>query len=389
MRTLLLITGFLITLASCKSVEKMVDRGDYDGAIAFAADKLRGKENKKTKYVKGLERAFRKITAKDMSNYEKLLNENRPENWGRMHSILSRIATRQEVISPLLPLISNEGYAASFKFVKVNPLIVEAKNNASKYHYEFSKELLEAAREGDKDAARRAYTELGLINRYYTSYLDSRSLTDEALYLGTNRILLRFEDASFGFHASRFYDELAFSPAQLNTRWTEYYIAPPIDVAMDYEARVALVRADVSRGDENRRFFTDRKSVRDGFKYILDKKGNVKKDSLGNDITEPKFIDVEASIIEVYRHKEALVELGIEVIDLNRDVLIDRDRISHSVVFEDYSCNIRGDRRALSDNASRKYKERPLPFPSDTDMLMTAANEVRNDVRKKIKRSFI
>lgn len=389
MRTLLLITGILITLASCKSVSKMVERGDYDGAIAFAADKLRGKENKKTKYVKGLERAFRKITTRDMDNYHRLLAEDRSENWSAMYNILSRVASRQDVIAPLLPLISNEGYAASFKFVKVNMLLSEAKEKASLHHYAFGKELLTAGRAGDKSAARQAYTELGLINRYYSTYKDSRILSEEALFLGTNRILIRFEDISFGFQASRFYDQLAFSPAEINTRWTEYYIEPPIDVPMDYEARVALVRADVSRGDENRQVFTDRKSVRDGFEYVLDSKGNVKKDSIGNDIKEPKFIDVEARITELYRHKEALVELGIEVIDLKREVLIDRDRISHNVVFEDYSCNINGDRRALSDNARNKYKERPLPFPSDTELLLTAANEVRNDVRNKIRRSFI
>jgi len=158
---------------------------------------------------------------------------------------------------------------------------------------------------------------------------------------------------------------------------------------MDYEARLSLVRADVSRDNQDERYFTDTKSIEEGFDYVLDSKGNVKKDSLGNDIKEPKFIDIEAKIIELYRHKEALVEVGIEVIDLHNDALIDRDRISHNVRFEDYSCTIRGDRRALSDEARNKYKDRPLRFPSDSDMLLTAANEIRDDLRKKLRRSFI
>jgi len=389
MRTLLLFIVLTIALGSCKSVQKMVDKGDYDGAIAFAAKKLQGKENKKTKYVKGLERAFKKITDQDMANYLALAKEGRPENFDRMYNILSRIDSRQAVISPLIPLVSNQGYEANFRFVKAKNLMAEAKIGASKYHYEVGQELITAARLGDKGAARQAHHEFNTIQRYYASYKDSRQLSDEALYLGTNRILVLFEDRSYGFSTTRFYDELAFSPAELNTRWTEFYFSPPIETPMDYEARLSLVRADVSRENQDERYFTDTKSIEDGFEYILDSKGNVKKDTLGNDIKEPKFIDVEARIIEVYRHKEALVEVSIEVIDLHNDALIDRDRISHNVQFEDYSCTIRGDRRALSDAARNKYKDRPLRFPSDSDMLYTAANEIRDDVRKKLRRSFI
>lgn len=389
MRTLLLITTIILALASCKSVEKMVDKGDYDGAIAFAAKKLQGKENKKTKYVKGLERAFGKITAQDMDTYHRLEAENRPENWDMMYNILSRIATRQDVISPLIPLVSNQGYKANFQFVKVNPLLAKAKNEASKYHYTRGSEFMAAARVGDKALAREAYHEFNLIGRYFLDYKDAAILADEAMFLGTNRILIRYGDISSSFNTSRFYDELSISPGELNSRWTEYYLDPPTEVAMDYEARITLLDADISRENQDTRYFTDRKSIEDGFEYELDSKGNVKKDTLGNDIRNPKFIDIEARIIEVYRHKEAVVEIGIEVIDLHRDILIDRDKISHNVIFEDYSCDITGDRRALSNNARNKYREYPLAFPSDSDLLITAASEVRKDVRNKIRKSFI
>jgi len=367
----------------------MVDQGDYDGAIAFAAKKLQGKENKKTKYVKGLERAYSKITANDMDYYFALAEEGRGENWDKMYNILSRVESRQSVISPLLPLISNQGYLAHFEFINTRELIVEAKTGASKYHYANGLELIESARLGDKAAARQAHHEFNTIQRYFANYEDSRLLSDEALFLGTNRIIVTFEDRSFGFNATRFYDELAFSPSELNARWTEFHFAPPIDLPMDYEARLSVVRADVSRDNQDERYYTDTKSIEDGFDYVLDRKGNVKKDSIGNDIKEPKFITIEARIIELYRHKEAEVEVAIEFIDLQSAALIDRDRISHNVRFEDYSCTIVGDRRALSDEDRNKYKNRPERFPSDSDMLITAANELRDDVKRKLRRSFI
>ena len=149
MRTLLLFIGLTIALGSCKSIQKMVDQGDYDGAIALAAKKLQGKENKKTKYVKGLEKAFKKITANDMDNYLALASEGRDENWDKMYHILARVDSRQAVINPLVPLVSNQGYEAYFEFVDTKSLMSEAKQGASEYHYTTGLELMKAGRDGD------------------------------------------------------------------------------------------------------------------------------------------------------------------------------------------------------------------------------------------------
>ncbi|MBT8189816.1 MAG: hypothetical protein KJO29_05265, partial [Bacteroidia bacterium] len=72
MKNLLYIVLGLVLISSCRSIEKMVDQGQYDEAILFAAEKLAGKKNKKTKYVKGLEEAFAKITRHEMSLIERL-----------------------------------------------------------------------------------------------------------------------------------------------------------------------------------------------------------------------------------------------------------------------------------------------------------------------------
>jgi hypothetical protein len=66
MRTLLYTLIFTLALVSCKSIETMVEKGEYEKAFSHAVDKLAGEKNKKTKYVKGLEKAYIELNSKDL-----------------------------------------------------------------------------------------------------------------------------------------------------------------------------------------------------------------------------------------------------------------------------------------------------------------------------------
>ncbi|MBK7790373.1 MAG: hypothetical protein IPJ54_17740 [Saprospiraceae bacterium] len=46
MRTLLYTVIFTLTLVSCKSIETMVEKGEYEKAFSHAVDKLAGKKTK-------------------------------------------------------------------------------------------------------------------------------------------------------------------------------------------------------------------------------------------------------------------------------------------------------------------------------------------------------
>ena len=61
MKTVFYTFVLLAGLSSCKSVGKMVEKGEYDKAFNYAISKLEGEKNKKTEYVKALEKAFSKI----------------------------------------------------------------------------------------------------------------------------------------------------------------------------------------------------------------------------------------------------------------------------------------------------------------------------------------
>lgn len=67
-------------LASCKSVEKMVEKGEYDKAFNYAISKLEGEKNKKTEYVEALEKAYSKLNECLTKESEKLKPAVKPEN---------------------------------------------------------------------------------------------------------------------------------------------------------------------------------------------------------------------------------------------------------------------------------------------------------------------
>ena len=152
---LVVLLAFAIFASSCKNTQKLIERGDYDEAIRYATKKLSGKKRKKEKHVRALEKAFEKATRRDMQRIAKL--EKRKGSEERIVDIYRHIRKRQEMVSPLLPLLSKKGYHADFQFVKVDELETAAINRAVVALYETAQNDLENAERGNKMAARDAF----------------------------------------------------------------------------------------------------------------------------------------------------------------------------------------------------------------------------------------
>jgi len=83
----LTIASVLLLFSSCKNIEKMVDKGDYDQAIRLAVDNLEGKKNKKTKYVKALEKAYRRVNEQDMAKIRSYELSNKDSTYNTLGNI--------------------------------------------------------------------------------------------------------------------------------------------------------------------------------------------------------------------------------------------------------------------------------------------------------------
>ncbi len=375
-------------LVSCANPMKMLEKGQYDPAIYASIKKLAGKEKKKAKYVKTLEEAFERATKLDMREIETLRREGREENWVKINEIVKRIKKRQGAIEPLLPLIDQNGYAATFKFVKVDQLEIESKAKAAEFYYSEGKRLLALAQRGDKQAAREAYKMFEELKYYYNRYKDEDELMQRALDLGTVYILFDVKNHSNVLMPQAFDRELRrINLSDLQQKWRKVHNKPLKGVAYDYTVTLFITQIDVSPETVKEREYIDDKTIEEGWEYVLDENGNVRKDSAGNDIKIPKKVLIKARVFETYQHKAAVVTGVLEFKDNRSNELLHSEPVTVEVSFENYAATFKGDERALSEESRKKLGNKPLPFPTDEMLILDAADKLKPIVKGKIRRA--
>lgn len=389
--SILIGTITMVFFSACTSLEKMVERGNYDEAIVKVARKISGKKNKKTKDIKILEKAFANIIAEDLERAEALKSSGRRSAWDEVYNAYDRIEERQDLVRPFLPLVSKDGYRANFKFANVSALKNEAAENATVYNYDEALRLITISENnGDKAAGRKAYDNLVHLEKYTDRYRDSKSLKNEARILGTNRVLVKLHNNTFGFMPREVEEEImSVNVKELNTFWTEYYTKKVMNYDFDYVARLDIDDIAISPEREIINRYVDESEVKDGWEYVLDDNGNVMKDSLGNDIKVDKFVKVIADVIEVQRTKEAIATGRFGLFDADTKELIDTRPFNVNAVFEDFASSYNGDRRALCDRTSGRLKKRISPFPSDLLMSMDVAYDLKELMKTEMRRFSI
>ena len=379
-----------IILSSCANPMKLIERGNFDEAISLSAKKLSGKKKKKTKYVKALEDAFARVTHTDMREIKVLEKEGREENWVKINAIHQRIRRRQQLIEPLLPLFSSDGYKADFSFVKVEDLEIESKEKAAEFYYNEGKRYLAVAERGDKAAARSAFDNFDKIRRYYKKFKDEDRLMKRAKELGIVYVLFKMENDSRAILPKDFEKEIKrISVRDLDRDWRTVHLNPEKGLDYDYTVVMRLTEINVSPDLIKEREYVDDKTIEEGWEYVLDKNGNVRKDSSGNDIKIPKKVLIKARIFETYQNKAAHVGGRLEFFDNQEREIIYTEPLAVDAIFENYAATFDGDKRALTDESKKKIGNRPVPFPPSENLILQAADLLKPVVKDKIARSRI
>jgi hypothetical protein len=374
---------FVFMLQSCASAEKMVERGQYDQAITLAQRKLSGKQKKNPKLVRAAEEAFAKVTARDLREIDRM--KGREDAWGRINSIYRNIRARQDVLRPLLPLTDKNGYTASFNFIDVSAQEQESRNKAAAYHYNQANDLIRMAENGDKPAARSAYRELEETLRFFRNYRDAADLQRYAHELGTTHIIVNIENDAPVMTPADFDRRLKqVNVADLNSFWQEYHLYDNKKTDYDYQIKLRITSILVSPEVIREREYVDSKEIEDGFDYVLDKRGNVMKDSLGNDIKVVRKVTVNAVVLEVLQQKEANVQGVVEVYNIKERRLIRTQPLAATALFENYASTFQGDKRALSHDSRNRIGNRPVPFPASETMILQAADQLKPALMDRI-----
>ena len=149
----------------------------------------------------------------------------------------------------------------------------------------------------------------------------------------------------------------------LNSEWVEYHIYDPGNqTAFDYFVNVNIRNVMVSPDQTMQKDTVVKKNVEDGFTYQLDSRGNVMKDSLGNDIKTVKYKTLQCALIETIQSKSCMISGDIEIIQGKSGKLEKKDPIGAESGFEWISARALGDIQALSPAQIEKTKTKAVPF---------------------------
>jgi len=372
-----------LSLLSCASADRMLERGDYDGLVNLATKKLSGKK-KKEEYVIALEKGFDKITRRDMARIQSLQESNTAESWEEIIRVARNIQNRQDRIDPLLPLVSENGYHAKFTFVKTGEIIAEAKTTAVNLYEKRLVDMVVIARKGNKKSARQAYSLIEQIRNISSDYYRPE-LRDEMWNLGINRILVSIENRSHVFLPAGFEDELlAVDFANAGGSWDRFYTEDNGNVNADYRVVLKIQDVYVTPDELLERQFPYTREIVDGWEYVLDAKGNVTKDTLGNDIKRDRIVRVNATVVETVQSKKALIRSKMEIINARSGERIHVEQFEVEDCFNHVARNIFGDERALEPNQRQRIL--PVMYPSETTLIWDAFQGLKpkffNEVRR-------
>jgi len=371
------ITGLF--LAGCNSSEKLLEKGSYDLAIEKSVENLRKKPSDRKEF-RVLKEAYGKANSFDRDHIRFLEREGRPENWIEIYELYSLLDIRQNRIKTLPSSLLNE-----FNLVDYDDNIINSKDKAADLYYQSGTALLE---KGGRENARLAYSDFEQITRLYSSYRDVDDKLLESRYHGTNQVLFLIENNSGVILPEDFdYELKKISLNAINRDWLNFDTREDSAKVYDYVVVLDIDRIDISPERIESRSYTETAEIEDGTRYLFDDNGNVKKDSLGNDIKVPAVKEVSAEIVESVQYKSARVAGAVDYIDLRTDQLAKTEEMIVDAVFEYHSAVASGDKEAISKETLKKLNRKPVPFPSDEVLLMEAAYLLKEKTKGAVNRN--
>jgi hypothetical protein len=376
MKKTLLFTFIALLIASCGGINKKLQRGDYDGIINKSIKKLI-KDPDDSEDIQLLDKAYKLANERDLERIKYLKTENNPNNFEEIFKRYETLKYRQANVRKVLPLNLN-GRTIDYAYVDYDAELVAAKRKAAEYYYQNGQKLLG---NGNKESYRQAYYELTKAQEYSgDSFPNLNALIIQARENGISRVIVEVQSSDRIMIAPEFRDQLlAFNTVGLNSDWVEFHLRH-INEEMKYDYAVVVNLLDIIVSPEEIKTTDNiiKKDVADGFDYALDARGNVMRDTAGNDIKIPRYKTLQCTLIETYQKKSVTIKAQVEIIELQPvEKLVVKEPIGAENVFEHTSARAVGDVEALDAAGKQKIKNEYIPFPSDAEMIMRTSETLK------------
>lgn len=393
MRATLLFTFALFMLVSCNSVkrnQKFLASGNYDQAIELAAKKL-SKDNtskKSAEHVLLLEDAYKKAVDRDKRRINFLTKDINPTASREIYYLYRDLENRQDLLRPILPFYSVPlGRNAKIKIADYSDEMIAAKNRFADDLYAEANTLLSYNTVMD---SRTAYKRLEELRTVKANYSNLNNLMQEARFRGTDFVKVEINNRSGQFIPGRLQRELLdFNTYGLDDFWTEYHVNREKGITYNFGITLDFERIAVSPERISEKEFRRKKRIKDGWEYEYDRNGNVKKDSLGNDIKTDVYKVVTARVMYTTQTKEVFVGADVRYLDLIRNRDINSHPLATEFIFENRFAKFRGDDRALTEEDLEFLEFDFVPFPSNEQMVFDAGEEIKARLKEILNKNSL
>lgn len=377
---------FILLFASCNSIkqtETAINQGDFDQAIHIAIENLvNGKDSKRNQeYIPLLEDAYKKAMEQDKILLKRWNLDPNPYVLEPIYEAYVRMDIRQNKIRPLLPLtVREENRKAQFSFNDYSAKILDSRTTLSDYLLTNSANALFTSNVVE---SRTIYNDLNYLDKINPNFKNTRALMQEALEKGTHFIYVGLQNQSQTVLPERLEEELLnFSTYGINDQWTQYHNNKLNTLDYDYDLSIIIDRILVSPEQVVQKELIREKQIQDGFIYEYDRNGNVKKDSLGNDIKKDKLITIKANVIQNTQLKESTVSATLQLKDNRTLQTVDRFPVNSNYVFSYIYGSVYGDRRALDADYLETLNPQAIIFPTNEQMVYDTGEDLKLKIKQ-------
>ncbi|MFZ4456526.1 MAG: hypothetical protein ACOYOT_09920 [Bacteroidales bacterium] len=374
MKQILLILS-VILLAGCGSSKRSLQNGNFNEAIELSVKNLR-KNPTKEKEIAILAEAYTKAQKMDGDRIQFLKSGGEEASWEEIYNRYSDLQNRQTLVSTLSESVLN---AIQFSANDYSKEVFNAKNRTVDFLY---KRATASMTSTNKPKIREAFYDLQKVKHLSPDYKQVDALLGETQFRGTNQVLFKIKNASQVIIPRDLEaDILKVSLKDLNINWLNYDTQRNPTTNYDYFIQLTIRSISVSPEQVKESNFTEEKEVQDGFKYILDQKGNVKKDSLGNDVKIPIIKVITCKVIESRQLKTSTIGGTLDYIDARSGQLVKTLPVSADMVFENRAATAIGDLNALRPESKKWLGNHPVSFPSNEQMVYDGGMVLKDRVK--------
>jgi hypothetical protein len=363
-----------------KRNQKLLARGNYDQSIELAIKKLQKDKyaEKNEEHILLLEEAFTKAVERDQRRISFLKKENTLQGLREVYYLYDRLENRQELIIPLLPLeVGSKGRGAKIKIEDYSDALLAAKKRFGDKLYVQGEQYL---RGGSKMDARKAYDVLNELAQLNLRPQDGvlANMLEEAIFKGTDFVFVSLNNRSGQIIPRRLEQELLdFNTYGLDHFWTEYHTERRNDLRYDFGIALNFRQIDFSPERIAEREERRTKRIKDGWEYKKDREGNIVKDENGDPIKLDIYKTVTAVLRITEQNKAAIVGGDVIFRDLEGRRDIDKFPLGTEFIFENVFATYSGDERALTDDDLILTRNRFVRFPSNSEMLLDAGDDIK------------